>query len=86
MVPVATLSLVLLSKISALICFSFNGKMLLSVLTLRSSLAANEKLAGEREKIVSGGAVPLRRGLTELKLKAGTLGRQMPRAMPTLLL
>ena len=72
--PIPTCWFVSRSEITALMWFKCRGRKLLPVSTLRSSLAGKEKLVGEREKIISGGAVPFRSGLSENQVTAGTRG------------
>lgn len=80
MLPTPTWKFVSRSKTIASILLNLSGRKLLCVLTLRSRSAAKEKLAGERENIVSGGPVRFCSGLSELKLKAGTRGMVNTRA------
>ena len=60
------------------------GRKAPEVSALRSSSAENEKLAGLREKMVSGEPVPFSNGLVEAKLKEGTRGMVNASATPTL--
>ena len=72
--PVPTWLFVDWSNTTALMWLKCVGRKALLVSALRSNSAEKEKLAGLREKSVSGEPVPLSRGLVDAKLKSGTRG------------